>query len=278
MNKKFINYTNDETLNIYFKDVRKSKVITHEDEIELAKRIQKGDEEAMTQLIFGNIKFVVKIAKQYQGRGLSLSDLISEGNCGLIKAATKYDHTKGHRFISYAVWWIRQSITQSLNDNSRTIRLPINLINKLILTKKNLNKFEFQNERAASFGDIIDDSGELYTGLYNDVDCISLDKPSDDDDCQLSELIASDVTDEFEILSKDVRIKSELENIFSVLDEREIDIIKCYFGIDTDHEPMTLDGIGDKYKLTKERIRQIKDKAIRKLRHNADGLFTIINE
>ena len=139
MSKKFVNFDNDESIVRYFKDVRKSNIITLQEEIELAKKIKNGEQKAIDKLVKANLKFVISIAKEYQGQGLLLSDLINEGNYGLIKAATRFDHTKGFRFISYAVWWIRQSILQSLNDNARLVRLPANVINKLTFLNKEIS-------------------------------------------------------------------------------------------------------------------------------------------
>src|ERR1035437_10615091 len=156
MNRKFVNFDKDDSISKYFKDVRKSVILTPAEEVNLAKRIKRGDEKAIHELVKANLKFVVSIAKDYQGKGLPLSDLISEGNYGLIKAANRFDHKRGFRFISYAVWWIRQSIIQSLNDNARIVRLPANVINKISYLNKEIAKFEFQNEREPVYGEIFD--------------------------------------------------------------------------------------------------------------------------
>jgi RNA polymerase sigma factor (sigma-70 family) len=147
MSKKFVNFDTDDSISKYFKDVRKSVILTPKEEVELAKKINEGDQSAIDKLVNANLKFVVSIAKEYQGQGLSLSDLINEGNYGLIKAATRFDHKKGFRFISYAVWWVKQSIIQSLNDNARMVRLPANVISKISYLKKEIAKFENENER-----------------------------------------------------------------------------------------------------------------------------------
>lgn len=275
MNKKFVNFDNDDSISKYFKDVRKSVVLTQNEEIKLAKRIKKGDEKAITELVNANLKFVVSIAKEYQGQGLSLSDLISEGNYGLVKAATRFDYKRGFRFISYAVWWIKQSIIQSLNDNARVVRLPANVINKLSKLNKEIAKFEYANEREPVYGEIEND--EVSVELLRYPKCTSLNEHINEEGDELIELIPSESDDE-DRLEIDERIKNQLSKTLSVLNERERTIIECYFGIDTDCEPMTLEAIGEKYGLTKERIRQIKEKAIRKLRHNAHDLYDLINE
>lgn len=274
MSKKYVNFDTDDSLSKYFKDVRKSVVLTPEEEIELARRIKKGDQRAMDELVSANLKFVVSVAKEYQGQGLPLSDLINEGNYGLMKAAQKFDHKKGFRFISYAVWWIRQSILQSLNDNARIVRLPANVINKLYFLNREISKFEMANERQPVYGEILDkDNQPMHLVEYPK--CSSLNETINEDGDELIDLIA--VEEEYD-LTIDDRIKIKLNETLETLDERERVIIECYFGINTDCEPMTLEAIGEKYSLTKERIRQIKEKAIRKLRHNAQGLFSLINE
>lgn len=275
MNKKFINFDNDDSISKYFKDVRKSTVLTQKEEVKLAKRIKKGDEKAITELVNANLKFVVSIAKEYQGQGLSLSDLISEGNYGLVKAASRFDYKRGFRFISYAVWWIKQSIIQSLNDNARVVRLPANVINKLSKLNKEIAKFEHINEREPIFGEIGDE--EINNDLLKYPKCASLNDFINEEGDELIELIPSETEDD-DRLEIDERIKNQLSKTLSVLNERERTIIECYFGIDTNCEPMTLEAIGERYGLTKERIRQIKEKAIRKLRHNAHDLYDLINE
>lgn len=279
MSKKFVTDYGEDSIGKYFKEVRKSELLTSKEEVELAERIQDGDDVAVELLVKANLKFVISIAKEYQNQGLSLADLISEGNFGLVKAATRFDPTRGFRFISYAVWWIKQSIIQSLNDNSRMIRLPANVILKLSKIRKELEKFEFDNEREASTGEVIN--------KYNDEDDLvviqtpnvsSLNAPINEEGGELSELIADTSDNTLETIEIDERLKIELKETLSVLDDREKDIIESYFGINKEHIGMTLDDIGDRYGLTKERIRQIKEKAIRKLRHNAHNLFDLMNE
>lgn len=277
MNKTYINLNGDDSVIKYFKEVRKSAVITPEKEVELAKRIQDGDQRAIDELVFANLKFVISIAKEYQGQGLPLSDLINEGNYGLIKAANKFDHTRGFRFISYAVWWIKQSIIQSLNDNARVIRLPSNVINKLSALKKEIEKFKLENEREPVFGDVLKNV-EFDNFSESDLPtCKSLNDVINEDGSELHEVLFNqdEVSDNFYDI--DDVVKSEIETVLSTLTARERVIIEYYYGLNNNYEPMTLEAIGDKFGLTKERIRQIKERAIRKLRYNSDGLYNVLN-
>lgn len=277
MNKNFSSTSDDETISNYFKEVRKSVLITPEEEITLAKRIQKGDKKAIDKLVKANLKFVISIAREYQGQGLPLSDLISEGNLGLVRAATRYDHTRGFRFISYAVWWIKEAILKSLNDNSRIIRLPSNVIKKLSDLRKEIDKFEIENERLPGHGDLINELGEILEAPKTP-SCTSLNDVINDEGDELYCLIEDkNSTTEKEIFSQDDKIKKEIKNILSKLDDREREVLECYFGINKEYDGMTLEAIGEKYDLTKERIRQIKEKAIRRIRFNANGLFDILN-
>lgn len=281
MSKKFVADYGEDSIGKYFKEVRKSELLTPQQEVELAERIQNGDEDAIEELCKANLKFVISIAKEYQGQGLPLADLISEGNYGLVKAALRFDSTRGFRFISYAVWWIKQSIIQSLNDNSRMIRLPANVILKLSKIRKELEKFEFNNEREASIGEVINtdkEEGEDDLVIFDTPTVGSLNAPINEEGGELSELIADTDEDLDERYIMDQRLKEELETALSKLDQRERDIIESYFGINREHVGMTLDDIGERYGLTKERIRQIKEKAIRKLRHNGGRLFDLLNE
>ena len=276
--KKFANTSDDATISNYFKDVRKSELITPEDEVDLAIKIKNGDDSAVNKLVSANLKFVISIAKDYQGQGLSLSDLISEGNLGLVKAATRFDHTRGFKFISYAVWWIKESIIKSLNDNARMIRLPTNVIKKVSDLRKEIERFELDNERLPVYGDLLDTNGDAIEHLITP-QCTSLNDVINEDGDELYCLIADANSNiEEEIFSTDERIKIEINNILSKLDGREKEILECYFGINKEYNGMTLEAIGDKYNLTKERIRQIKEKAIRRVRFNASDLFDIINE
>ncbi len=261
-------YINNEDFGMtkYLKDVRKYDIISQEEEIELSKRIQDGDTKAIDELVTANLRFVIRIAKTFQNKGLSLKDLISEGNYGAIVAAQRFDHTKGYRFISYAVWWIRQQIMQSLNENSRTVRLPANVINKMSKSRK---EKELNND-----GDHFETDY-----LYSDMDflpTISLSTPINDDGDELIEIIEdSSVSkpDEEFLTANDLR--QSLDETLSILTDRERNIVECYYGLGG--EKMTLEMIGDEYGLTKERVRQIKEKSIRKLRHNSEKLFDFLN-
>jgi RNA polymerase primary sigma factor len=262
MSNRFIN-TKEDSLSIYFKDVRKSETISAEEEVELAKRIENGDERALNELVNANLRFVIKIAKDYQNQGVPLADLISEGNYGLITAAKKFDHTKGFRFISYAVWWIKQAIKHCLNENARTVRLPANMINKLSKLRKESEVFEKNNERSATDNDV-----EYVEVPY----CNSLSSPINEDGDVLGDLLSDDIFgNPDEIISEEENIKRQLHKAMKGLSDREKDIIYCYFGING--HPLTLSQIGMEYGLTKERIRQIKESAIRKIRNNTDGVF-----
>ena len=280
MNKQFINSNGDDSVAYYFKEVKKSKVITFDKEVELAKRIQEGDQSAIDELVFANLKFAISIAKEYQGQGLSLSDLINEGNYGLIKAAIRFDHTRGFRFISYAVWWIKQSIIQSLNDNARIIRLPTNVINKLSVLRKEIEKFKFENEREPVFGDFMLEDGDLDGLIDLDVpNCKSLNDVINEEGSELYELIENADAVKFDnFYEVDDIVKSELDKTLTTLTDRERAIIEYYYGLDSNYESMTLEAIGEKFNLTKERIRQIKERAIRKLRFNSSELYDILNK
>jgi RNA polymerase primary sigma factor len=259
MNESVITNRTD-TISKYFKDVNKSDLLTLEEETAIAVRIQNGDKEAINELVKANLKFVISVAKSYQGLGLPLSDLISEGNLGLIKAANRFDPSRGFKFISYAVHWIKQSIMQSLNDNSRMIRLPANIINKISQSNREL----------------LDGVGELEKEYPT---CVSINSPIGEfNGYELGDMIKDDSIDTLDVLTHETeKLKKIVNKTLNCLDERERGIIECYFGLNTHCEPMTLEAIGDKYRLTKERIRQIKEKAIRRLRHNNVELFTLIN-
>ena len=272
MSKKFVNYTTEDTNSKYIKDVKKTNTLSPEQEVELAIRIKNGDKSAIDELVTANLKFVISVAKEYQGQGLTLSDLINEGNYGLIKAATRFDHTRGFKFISYAVWWIKQSIIQSLNENSRVVRLPANVINKISkLNKEIANGEDNENE-------LLMDMSDFDESLLSYQKTSSLNKTTNEDGNEIIDLIVGEeIETSLETLEINNNVKTELNNILSVLDVRERMIIESYFGINTEHDGMTLEAIGDKYDLTKERIRQIKEKAIRKLRHNTKKLQSLMN-
>jgi len=235
----------------YFKEVRESELISVEKEIELSIKIIDGDSEAVDELVKANLKFVISIAKEYQGLGLPLPDLISEGNYGLMKSASKFDPTRGYRFISYAVWWIRQSIIQSLNDNSRIIRLPTNIINKL----SQLNK------KTLTYEEIMNGDGQAEESYPT---CISVNEPiNGSGDLEIIDFLSDDMGDDSEVFDIEVdKLRKVINSTLKILDKRERGIVECYFGLNRNCEPMTLEAIGDRYGLTKERIRQIKKRRL----------------
>ena len=260
--KRYIN-TKEDSMSIYLKDVRKSEQVTVDEELELAKRIANGEEGAIDELVMANLRFVISIAKDYQNQGLPLADLISEGNYGLITAAKRFDHTKGFRFISYAVWWVKQSILQSLNDDSRMVRLPTNMINKLAKIKKEIDQFEKEFSRTPSPNEI---------EMIHVPSCTSINNTINEDGDELATILKDETfRSPDNIKSKEQTLKNQLKRVMQNLSSRERDIVNCYFGING--EPMTLEMIGDEFNLTKERIRQIKQSAIRKIRNNVGDLL-----
>lgn len=256
---------NEDEVSHYLRDLRKIKVLTPERERELSK-IMTSDEvteeqkkEIENELLEGNLRFVITVAKQYQNQGLELPDLIAEGNYGLIKAIKGFDWTKNWRFISYAVWWIRQTIIQSLNDNARTIRLPVNVVQNLQKAKKELDQT----------GEELDEKFQFLPSI------IKLDdKLNEDGDTLIDLLINQNASNPEETFSQSEDLKIKLYEILSELDEREKIIIECYFGLNGNE--LTLDEIGETLELTKERVRQIKEKALRKIRNNSLSLFEYI--
>ena len=280
MSKKFIS-SYDDNITRYFKEIRKSDALSASEEVELAKRIQAGDEEAKTKLINANLKFVISVAKEYQNQGLPLSDLISEGNEGLIKAAEKFDHTKGFKFISYAVWWIKQTIKQSLNDNSRMVRLPANVISKSYQDKKMKLRFESENGREIEDGETYTTEDGIEEIFKEDMlpTCTSLSRKINEEGDELIELICDESSLESDdYIAVDDTLRIEINKVLESLDNREADIVTLYFGLNPNYSAMTLEEIGEKYDLTKERVRQIKEKALRKLRHNASDLFDYLKQ
>jgi RNA polymerase primary sigma factor len=271
--KRFID-TSEDSISKYLKDVRKIDMISAEEEGELAKLVSEGDQRATEKLVKSNLRFVISVAKEYQNQGLPLSDLISEGNFGLIKAASKFDPTRGFRFISYAVWWVKQAIIQSLNDHARTVRLPVNVTNNVSKLKKEMAKFEQTHGRKATVNDkLFDKDGkEFDMSILLHPTCGSLNEKINEDGDEVMDVIPDNsfIRPDEDIYTDEV-LKSELEKTMSILSERERKIIEMYFG--TDGSSMTLEQIGDEYGLTKERIRQIKEKALRKLKNNCDNLF-----
>ena len=260
------------SLDKYLQEIGKEELITVEEEVELAQRIRKGDRSALEKLTRANLRFVVSVAKQYQNQGLSLPDLINEGNLGLIKAAEKFDETRGFKFISYAVWWIRQSILQALAEQSRIVRLPLNQVGSLNKINKAFSKFEQENERVPSneeLADVLELTKEkIADTLRVSGRHVSVDAPfiEGEENSLLDVLVneSSPIADRALIAESLVR---EIDRALATLTERERDIIKLFFGIGV--QEMTLEEIGEKFGLTRERVRQIKEKAIRRLRHTS---------
>ncbi len=260
------------SLDKYLQEIGKEDLITVEEEAELAQRIRKGDQRALEKLTRANLRFVVSVAKQYQNQGLSLPDLINEGNLGLIKAAEKFDETRGFKFISYAVWWIRQSILQALAEQSRIVRLPLNQVGSLNKINKAFSRFEQENERRPSpeeLAETLDLPAEKVADtLRVSGRHISVDAPFvEGEDNSLLDVLVNDDSPIADRTLINESLSTEVERALSTLTERERDIIKLFFGINT--QEMTLEEIGEKFGLTRERVRQIKEKAIRRLRHSS---------
>lgn len=260
------------SLDKYLQEIGREDLITVEEEVELAQRIRKGDRLALEKLTKANLRFVVSVAKQYQNQGLTLPDLINEGNLGLIKAAEKFDETRGFKFISYAVWWIRQSILQALAEQSRIVRLPLNQVGSLNKINKALNRFEQENERAASPEEIADNL-ELPKDKVADTirvsgRHISVDAPfAEGEDGSLLDVLENLDSPGTDTSLINESLVQEIDRSLSTLTDRESDILRMFYGIGVSE--MTLEEIGDNFGLTRERVRQIKEKAIRRLRHTS---------
>jgi RNA polymerase primary sigma factor len=260
------------SLDKYLQEIGREDLISVEEEVELAQRIKKGDQVALEKLTRANLRFVVSVAKQYQNQGLSLPDLINEGNLGLIKAAEKFDETRGFKFISYAVWWIRQSILQALAEQSRIVRLPLNQVGSLNKINKAYSKFEQEHERKPSPEELADQlelpAEKVADTLRVSGRHISVDAPfvEGEDNSLLDVLVNNDSPNADKTLINE-SLTREIERALATLTERESDIIKLFFGIGC--QEMTLEEIGERFGLTRERVRQIKEKAIRRLRHTS---------
>lgn len=264
------------SLDKYLQEIGKEDLITVEEEVELAQRIKKGDQEALEKLTKANLRFVVSVAKQYQNQGLSLPDLINEGNLGLIKAAEKFDETRGFKFISYAVWWIRQSILQALAEQSRIVRLPLNQVGSLNKINKAFARFEQENERTPSpeeLANVLDLPKEKVSEtLRVSGRHVSVDAPfSDGEDNNLLDVLVNTDSPNADRGLINESLSTEVERALATLTDRERDIIRYFFGIGCPE--MTLEEIGEKFGLTRERVRQIKEKAIRRLRHSSRNKF-----
>ncbi|MEN9611726.1 MAG: hypothetical protein RIS64_1700 [Bacteroidota bacterium] len=268
---KSITNRESQSLEKYLQEIGKVDLLTPEEEVELAKRIKQNDQVALERLTKANLRFVVSVAKQYQNQGLSLSDLINEGNLGLIKAAQRFDETRGFKFISYAVWWIRQSILQALAEQSRIVRLPLNKVGSLNKINKAFSELEQEFEREPSAEELATmleiTTDEVETTLGVAARHVSMDAPFvEGEDNSLLDILENTTTPGTDTrLEYNESLSREIERSLSTLTDRQYDVIKLYFGIGIEH-PMSLEDIGDKFGLTRERVRQIKDKAINKLR------------
>jgi RNA polymerase primary sigma factor len=268
--KQFTN-RESQSLDKYLQEIGRVDLLKPEQEIELAINIKKGDQKSLETLTKANLRFVVSVAKQYQNQGLSLGDLINEGNLGLIKAAKRFDETRGFKFISYAVWWIRQSILQALAEQSRIVRLPLNRVSALNKIGKAYSNLEQEFERepnAAELAQELDmDVGEVADTLKISGRHLSMDAPfSQGEENRLLDIIENDQQPSPDYILMNESLKAEIERALATLTEREAEVIKLYFGLNIDHS-MTLEEIGERFNLTRERVRQIKEKAIRRLRH-----------
>ena len=260
------------SLDKYLQEIGREELVSPEEEVELSQRIRKGDQKALEKLTRANLRFVVSVAKQYQNQGLSLPDLINEGNLGLIKAAEKFDETRGFKFISYAVWWIRQSILQALAEQSRIVRLPLNQVGSLNKINKALSQFKQKNERSPSneeLSEMIDiPQDKISDTLRVSGRHVSVDAPFvEGEDNSLLDVIPNDDSPMADRGLVNESLSTEIERSLQILTTREREIIKSFFGIGC--QEMTLEEIGERLDLTRERVRQIKEKAIRRLRHSS---------
>ena len=266
---KSITNRESESLEKYLQEIGREEMISVEEEVELAQRIKKGDRKALERLTKANLRFVVSVAKQYQNQGLSLPDLINEGNLGLIKAAEKFDETRGFKFISYAVWWIRQSILQAIAEQSRIVRLPLNQVGSVNKINRMLNKFEQENERRPSIEEISLETNlpeeKVDEAMSANTRHVSVDAPfTEGDEGSLLDVLVNDSSPMADRQLVIESLQADIKQALRMLNERERNVIEAFFGIDGPE--MTLEEIGTKYGLTRERVRQIKEKAIRRLR------------
>lgn len=266
-------FTNRESASLdkYLQEIGHEELLSVDEEVELAQKIKKGDRQALERLTRANLRFVVSVAKQYQNQGLSLPDLINEGNVGLIKAAEKFDETRGFKFISYAVWWIRQSILQAIAEQSRIVRLPLNQVGSVNKINRELNKFEQEHERRPSVNEIADridlPEEKVEEAMKANNRHVSMDAPFvDGEDNSLLDVLADNNMPMADKALVQESLRKEIDRAIDLLNDREQKVVRAFFGIGSPE--MTLVEIGDKYNLTRERVRQIKEKAIRRLRHN----------
>lgn len=269
--------TNRETASLdkYLQEIGKVELLSAEEEVELAQRIRKGDHMALERLTKANLRFVVSVSKQYQNQGLTLSDLINEGNLGLIKAAQRFDETRGFKFISYAVWWIRQSILQALAEQARIVRLPLNKIGSINKINKAFARLEQEYERPPSPAELAEvlemTLDEVKQSLANSGRHVSMDAPLTEDDSSsgsMYEVYASEGGPSPEDEMMTLSLHQEIDRSLHTLTMREADVIRLYFGLGESHA-LTLEEIGERFDLTRERVRQIKEKALRRLKHNS---------
>ena len=259
------------SLDKYLQEIGHEELLSVDEEVELAQKIKKGDRRALERLTRANLRFVVSVAKQYQNQGLSLPDLINEGNVGLIKAAEKFDETRGFKFISYAVWWIRQSILQAIAEQSRIVRLPLNQVGSVNKINRELNKFEQEHERRPSVDEIADridlPEDKIEEAMKVNNRHVSMDAPFvDGEDNSLLDVLADNDMPMADKALVQESLRKEIDRAIELLNDREQKVVRTFFGIGSPE--MTLEEIGEKYNLTRERVRQIKEKAIRRLRHN----------
>ena len=257
-------------LDQYLQEIGQIPLLTPDEEVDLAQRIKQGDQEALHRLTRANLRFVVSVAKKYQGQGLSLADLINEGNYGLIKAAQRFDETRGFKFISYAVWWIRQAILQALAEQSRVVRLPLNRIGTISKIRKTSAKLAQEHDRAPNIEELAKeldiDVEKVREAMQHTGRHLSMDAPfNEDDDNSLLDVLPDDEDTQPDETLLDESLKIDIERALSMLHPREAEITRLYFGIGREH-PLTLEEIGQRFGLTRERVRQIKEKALRKLR------------
>ena len=260
----------------YLQEISKETMISAEEEVELAQRIKKGDQKALERLTKANLRFVVSVAKQYQNQGLSLPDLINEGNLGLLKAAERFDETRGFKFISYAVWWIRQSILQAISEQSRIVRLPLNQVGSVNKINREINRFEQLNERRPSVDEIAEKvdlpQDKIDEAMAINGHQISVDAPFvEGEDNSLLDVMANNDAPLADSMLVMESLKAEIQNALNALNERERNVVEASYGIN--QPELTLEEIGSKFGLTRERVRQIKEKAIRKLRNNKTNKF-----
>jgi RNA polymerase primary sigma factor len=270
---KSITNRDSASLDKYLQEIGREELITAEDEVELARKIRQGDQKALEKLVKANLRFVVSVSKQYQNQGLTLPDLINEGNLGLIKAAQRFDETRGFKFISYAVWWIRQSILQAIAEQARIVRLPLNQVGSLNRINKAFSKLEQEFEREPSVDELahILEMGEdkVIDSMKISGRHVSVDAPfRDDEDGNLLDVLANNDAPNSDLLLMNESLQREIGRSLSTLTDKEQEVLRMFFGIGITH-PLSLEEIGEKFNLTRERVRQIKEKAIRRLRHSS---------